>query len=143
MGPIDSTIHDIIQFALAPVFLLTAISAILGVVSNRLIRIVDRSREIDKLVVVEPDAVDAKLRLERLLLRRRGRLTSWAITLCVASIFLVSLAIVVLFTGAYLERMPVLLLAVIFAVAILTLMAGLALFLREVYMATADMRIGS
>ena len=100
----DTTIHELIQFSLAPVFLLTAISAILGVLSNRLIRIVDRSREIDKLVATTPEAVDANLRLERLLLRRRSRLTNWAISLCVTSIFLVSLAIVVLFASAYVER---------------------------------------
>ena len=137
----DTTIHELIQFSLAPVFLLTAISAILGVLSNRLIRIVDRSREIDKLVATTPDAVDANLRLERLLLRRRSRLTNWAISLCVTSIFLVSLAIVVLFASAYVERLPVLWIALIFACALLALMAGLALFLREVYLATANLRI--
>jgi hypothetical protein len=137
------TIHDLIQFSLAPVFLLTAISAILGVLSNRLIRIVDRSREIDKLVATTPEAVDANLRLERLLLRQRSRLTNWAISLCVTSIFLVSLAIVVLFASAYVEQLPVLWIALIFACALFALMVGLAMFLREVYLATANLRIGS
>ena len=39
-----STVAHVIQLAVAPVFLLTGIGAILTVITNRIARIVDRSR---------------------------------------------------------------------------------------------------
>ena len=47
----DQTIYDIshvIQLSVAPVFLLTAIGTILGVLSSRLARIVDRARALNE-----------------------------------------------------------------------------------------------
>jgi hypothetical protein len=43
-----STVAHVIQLAVAPVFLLTGIGAILSVITNRIARIVDRSRAIEQ-----------------------------------------------------------------------------------------------
>ena len=40
-------IAQVIQLAIAPVFLLTAVGTIIGVLSNRLARIVDRTRVLE------------------------------------------------------------------------------------------------
>ena len=46
MSPVDNTpvIAHAIQLAIAPVFLLTGIAGLLGVMANRLARIIDRAR---------------------------------------------------------------------------------------------------
>ena len=42
-----STIAHVIELAIAPVFLITGIGALLAVMSNRLARIIDRARQIE------------------------------------------------------------------------------------------------
>ncbi len=44
-----NAISHVIQLSVAPVFLLTGIGALLGVVTNRLSRIVDRARTVEPL----------------------------------------------------------------------------------------------
>src|SRR5688572_9203537 len=48
-GPYLSTVADTIQSAIAPVFLLAGIGAILNVMVGRLARIVDRARDLELL----------------------------------------------------------------------------------------------
>jgi hypothetical protein len=45
--PQVSTVAHVIQLAVAPVFLLTGVSALLGVLTNRLARIIDRARALE------------------------------------------------------------------------------------------------
>src|SRR5437879_12245053 len=64
----------LIQLAVAPVFLLTAVGTIIGVLSNRLGRAVDRSRTLeDRLRQLQPEGQKAA-RAELNLLSRRVRL---------------------------------------------------------------------
>ena len=44
------TISHSIQLAVAPVFLLTAVAGMLGVVAGRLARIIDRGRKLEDLI---------------------------------------------------------------------------------------------
>ncbi len=62
----------LIQLAVAPVFLLTAVGTIIGVLSNRLGRAVDRSRTLeDRLRQLQPEGQRA-VREELNLLSRRS-----------------------------------------------------------------------
>ena len=53
-----SSIANAIQLSIAPVFLLTGVGAILGVLTNRLARIVDRSRVLDDRLQANPEGMD-------------------------------------------------------------------------------------
>ena len=46
MRPDPPVISHAIQLAIAPVFLLTGISALLGVMATRLARVIDRARQL-------------------------------------------------------------------------------------------------
>src|SRR5437762_13655984 len=73
----------LIQLAVAPVFLLTAVGTIIGVLSNRLGRAVDRSRTLeDRLRQLLPEGQKAA-RAELNLLSRRVRLVYGSIVLSV------------------------------------------------------------
>ncbi len=89
---------------------------------------------------VEYDVADNPLR-DEILLVRRARITHVAISLCVLAALLVSVAIVVLFIGAYFEDLPVLSIALTFGGALTALIAALLCFLREVHLATSTLRI--
>ena len=135
----------VIQLAIAPVFLLTAIAGLLGVLANRLSRAVDRAREIESILdaTVVPHA-DA-LREEHAVCARRSAMILRAIALCVVSALLVCVVIVGLFVTAYYRWSPDLsrVVAAIFGCAVLALMAGLLTFLREVYVATTNLRFSA
>ena len=63
-------------------------------------------------------------------------------SLCTTSAFLACTIIVVLFLEAFLSLNRAGVIALLFITAMLTLIAGLLIFLREVFLATASLRIG-
>lgn len=138
-------IAHVIQLSVAPVFLLTAIAGLLGVLANRLARAVDRARTIED-ILLDPDARDAEgLRAEHAVVARRSAMILRAIALCVIASLLVCSVIIGLFITAWYRWSPDLtrVVAVIFASALLALIAGLLTFLREVYLATATLRFSA
>jgi len=77
-----SSIAHVIQLAVAPVFLIAGIGSMLGVLTNRLGRIVDRARRLEEQLAAAGDnfdlAVNANLRIHA----RRARLVQLAIGCC-------------------------------------------------------------
>jgi hypothetical protein len=130
-----------IQLAIAPVFLLTAIGAMLGTMTNRVARIVDRARDLERQLAARAED-DAACHRELRLLGRRARLINRAITFTVLSALLVCLSIGGLFLDAWWSRNLTTLVAWIFGISLLALILGLTYFLREIYLATATLRIG-
>jgi hypothetical protein len=137
-------ISHVIQLAVAPVFLLTGIGALLGVTTTRLSRIVDRARTIENELNNASVERSKQIHDEIRGLTRRARLINKAITLCVVAALLVCAVIVGLFVTAYYAWSPDLtrVVAAVFALALISLIAGLLCFLREVYVATATLRFG-
>ena len=123
-----STVAHVIQMAVAPVFLLTGIGAILSVLTGRLGRLVDRFRALTE-TVSELPAIQAR---ELKILTVRARWVHWAITLCTASALFVSLVIGALFVGAVANIDPSRIVSILFIVAMTSLIIGLGCFLREI-----------
>ena len=132
-NPVDiPSVAHVIQLAVAPVFLLTGIGAILGVLSTRLARVIDRYR-----VLTEVDGKNGTTRdEERENLLERSRWIHWSISLCTLCALLVCVVIAALFVGSELGRDPSGLIAVLFTSAMLALISGLVCFLREISIAT-------
>ncbi len=137
-----STLAHAIQLALAPVFLLSGIGALLAVLTNRLSRVIDRGRALE---ARHSNAVPGELdelveRLETLSLR--GRLISRAILLVTICALLVCTVVAALFVGAFFGFDASRLVGLTFIVAMLSLIGGLIAFLREIFLATRSLRIG-
>jgi hypothetical protein len=135
-----TTIAHAIQLAVAPVFLLTGVASILSVLTNRLGRIIDRSRVLHgwSLQAIEINqAIQAELKS----LKRRGRLIHWAIGLCTTCLLLICTVVAVLFLGSFIA-LNMAVIASLFVVAMLCLIAALLNFICEIYMATAHVRGG-
>ncbi len=126
------TVAHVIQLAVAPVFLLTGIGAILSVLSTRLGRVIDRYRVLSAMGDMERFAHQGEMRR----LQRRSKWIHWSITLCTVCALLVCLVIAALFVGAELGRDTSWLIAVLFTIAMCALTAGLVAFLREIALAT-------
>lgn len=135
-------ISHVIQLAVAPVFLLTGVGAILNVMANRLSRIVDRARALElKLAGAEGD-LRAEL-VQRLgNLSRRARMMGHAIALCVVTAVLVCGVIITLFLGEFLAFEATLLAALLFIAALLSFLLALISLLREIFMAIHTMKFG-
>lgn len=130
-----------IQLALAPVFLLTGISALLGVMAGRLARIIDRGRQLTEGDVERRRQMTEALEREYSSLERRRHLASSAITACTFSALLVCTVIVALFVEALLAFELKWFIGIVFTAGTLALVVGLAYFLREVHLATKTVRI--
>ena len=107
-----STVAQGIQLAIAPVFLLNAVAAMIGAVAGRLARIIDRARHVEVMIDDMHEASSEKvgqvtklLRLkdELQLLRRRSSLVNWCIALLILCAILIGSTIVLLFFGETLE----------------------------------------
>lgn len=137
-----SGIAHVIQLAIAPVFLLTGIAGLLGVMTNRLARIIDRGRQleekIDRLDRAAMEAAEEQLSV----FVRRARLASWAINFCTAAALLICTDIVTLFVDAYIGTQLRWLVGALFVLTMIALIGGLIAFLREVYLATHTLSIG-
>lgn len=126
------TIAHAIQLALAPVFLLGAIAAMLSVFTSRLGRIIDRSREL------QSEQMPLELLVGELRgLRRRGRLAHWAIALCTGAALCVSLIVAVIFIGFVLSTNMAVTVAILFVSATALFILSLLLLLMEVQVAAA------
>jgi hypothetical protein len=138
---LDAVAH-VIQLSVAPVFLMTGIGAMLSVLANRLGRIIDRARALEPLLADPHLPANEATHNELHELTRRARLINRAITLCVLSALMICAVIVGLFVSAYLAPDLTWAIAALFAAAMISLIAGLLAFLREVYIATAMLRFG-
>lgn len=136
--PITSITHAI-ELAVAPVFLLTGIGALLNVLSSRLGRIIDRARLLEAgMVPAKDQPVERELRI----LSRRARLINRAIALSTGCALLICTLIAAVFLAVLAAFDVYILIALLFVLAMLALIVALFSFLREVYLATANLRIG-
>lgn len=136
-----ATVAEIIQLAVAPVFLLAGIGAFLNVCAGRLARIVERAR------VLEPQLLDSRgAEHDRILqqirvLDRRMALVSQAISLTVLSAVLTCAVVVLLFAGSLMRAEFGTAIALLFIGCMISLGLGFFVFLVETRVASRAVRI--
>jgi len=136
----DGIAHSI-QLALAPSFLLTAIGAILALLTGRLGRVVDRSRWIEQNFTPKDDPRHAHQVQQLRLIDIRMRHANRALILCTISAVLICIVIAGLFTAALFNLALGQAMAISFILAMLLLIIGLGHFLYEVRTAVRATRI--
>lgn len=129
-----------IQLAVAPVFLVSGVGALLAVLTHRLSRIIDRARQLEAMLA-SPMA-DQHVYAELAALTRRAKLINRAIGLATTCALLICSVITLLFLGAFAGFDASTIVGVVFIAAMLALIGGLLSFLREVQIAIRSLRIG-
>lgn len=137
LGDVSHTI----QLAIAPVFLLTGIGTNLMVLTNRLARIIDRSRVLEERWPDANQVEQANYSSELEALYSRMHLINRAITLGTSSALLVCLVIAALFLGDALNLALAKSIAALFVLAMLTLIGSFIYLLREIFIATRTLAI--
>lgn len=136
-----STVAHSIQLAVAPVFLLTGIGSLLAVLTNRLARIIDRSRTVEARLPTTAEAEQHLLRFEMARLAERKSLINVAITLCTICALLICAVIATLFVSTFIGTAIGTAVAVLFIFAMVSLIVGLLFFLGEIYVAVHRERV--
>jgi hypothetical protein len=124
------------------VFLLTGVGTNLTVLTNRLARIIDRTRVLEGRITDTDDVARTQMTAELRTLYGRSHLIHRAITLSTSSALLVCIMISTLFIGAALDINLGKLIAGLFVLAMLALIGGFIFFLREIFMATSSLSKG-
>jgi len=137
------SISQVIQLAVAPVFLLTGIAGLLSVLSGRLGRITDRARFLERRMPnYRKKDSNTILSIELAMMWRRARLINWAIAFSTAAALLVCVVIVTLFVVDFIHLNLSTTIGILFILAMLALIVGLLCFMKEISMATSSMRTG-
>ncbi len=135
-------IAHLIQVALTPIFMISAIGVTLNVLTSRMARIVDRARAMeDQLARSDPNERRDLPGMLQALSRRSGYINA-AITLITISALAIALVVVMLFVNAFVRWELSAFIAILFIVSMLSLAAALLAFLIEVRIATATVQIG-
>jgi hypothetical protein len=130
-------INHIIQLAVAPVFLLTGVGTNLTVLTNRLARIIDRTRVLEERLRLDKENPDILGELRTLF--NRAHFINYAITLSTTCALLICLVVALLFIGGALDLSFGKLIATFFVLAMLALIGSLSCLLREIFIATRNM----
>jgi hypothetical protein len=128
-------IGKIIQLSIAPVFLLSGVGTHLVVLTNRLARVVDRSRFLES-KASEANTEISPHQLELGKLYKRSHLINRAIALATLCALLVCLVIATLFLEGATNVDLTKLIALMFVLGVLSLTGSLIYFLREIFVAT-------
>jgi hypothetical protein len=132
-----------IQLALAPVFLFSGIGVLLGVLTNRLARIVDRARKVEdnirQAATTDLDAAREQLDVAS----RRARFMNTSITLSTIAALLIALVVALIFASTFVPMNLAAYIAVLFVLAMIALVCALLSFLVEVRIAIAALKIGA
>lgn len=143
MEPSITTLANVIQIAVAPVFLLAGIAGFLNVMSGRLGRIVDRARVTEKRVaVIKDEQLLSASRYELKTLWRRVKIINWSIGMCTASALMVCTVVVSLFVADFWSLHFEEVVVSLFVLALLLLISALLLFLKEIHLATRTLQMG-
>lgn len=137
-APDLATVTHGIQLAVAPVFLLTAVSGMIAAVAGRLARIIDRARFLENRL--ETGTLEAsravKIYAELRRLRSRGWLVNGCLALLTFCAILIGSTIVLLFLGQTSE-MPIFKIATVcFLSGVICFLLALVCFLTETLLST-------
>lgn len=136
-------IGDIVRQAVAPVFLLSGIGAFLNVCAARLSRIVDRSRQVEPLLLGSIRPEHDRWLGEMRVLDQRMALVSWAITLAVLSAVLICLVVSLLFAASLTRVHFGTAIALLFIGSMVAIGAAFSVFLVETRVGSRAVRIRS
>lgn len=132
-----SDIGHVIQLAIAPVFLLTGVCTNLMVLTNRLARIIDRTRVLEDRLEVDTSSTYI---VELEVLYQRSHLINYSITLSTSCGLLICLVIAMLFLGDTTNLPLDKYIAASFVLGMVALIGSFVYLLREIFIASKHMR---
>jgi len=131
----------ILQVAIGPVILVSGGALLLLSMTNRLGRIIDRSRELTRTLRIDGEADREQTVAQLGILTRRARIVRDAIFLAAHSVLLAAVLVIAIFLAALLRLETALPIIVLFIACMLCLILSLLLFIRDVNLSLRALRL--
>ena len=139
--PVASNFMPVIQLAITPVILISGVGALMLTLTNRMGRIVDRTRGLADKVRTAGGEDRAHFETQLGILWRRAKLIRIAVTLAGLSMLLSCLLVMAIFADVSMARDFGTPLVVVFLGSVICLAAALIAFLRDVWMSLWALRL--
>lgn len=129
---VENQVLSVIQIAITPVILISGIGALMLTLTNRLGRIVDRTRALAGQMRGAKADERAHLESQLAIMWRRAQLQRWAVTLAATSMLISCVLVLVIFVDALLGRKFGVELVIVFVASVVCVIAALGAFLRDI-----------
>lgn len=139
-APHDSFI-SILQLSISPVILISGLGGLMITLTNRMARIVDRTRNLSAQMRGASKEDREHFQSQMSVMWRRANLMRWSVTCAGASMLVGCLLVGVVFIGALAGNSLAPALIALFALSILFLIASLVLFLRDLFVSLVALGI--
>jgi hypothetical protein len=142
MGPITvAELIPVLQVAVGPVILVSGVGLLLLTMTNRLARVIDRSRLLYRELRDEPSLDRPSVLAQLKTLTERARMIQGAITLASVSMLLAAVLVIVLFLTAVFGWEDPWLIGTLFIGCMLALIGSLVMFIRDLYRALDALQV--
>jgi len=137
-----SSVVQLIQLSLAPVFLIVGVGQMINAVTGRLARVIDRARWYDDKKrqegsdTYEPHEID-----ELRSLRKRMKFANWSITFLTLAVSLICIDVILLFINGLISTDLEPAILGLFVFSLISITFGIISFFMEVSIATATLKI--
>lgn len=131
----------VIQLAITPVILLSGVGALMLTLTNRMGRVVDRTRSLARDLREASNDERAHIEGQIAILWRRAKLVRVAVTFAGLSMLLSCVLVAAIFIDVSVNRDFGLQLVVIFLASVMCLIAALVAFLRDIFMSLWALRL--
>jgi hypothetical protein len=122
----------VLQQAVGPVVVISGVGLLLLTMTNRLGRIVDRSRLLAHQARTADGEAEEAAHIQLRILGRRAQFVRWAILLAGICVLFIALVIITLFITALLGAEVAWLVAAFFIISMLCLVSSLVFFVRDI-----------
>jgi len=127
-----SALVTVLQTAVGPVVVISGVGLLLLTMTNRLGRIVDRSRELAHQARTTTGETQEAARVQLDILQDRAGMVRWAILLAGICVLFIALVVITLFLTALFGVEIAWLVAAFFIISMLCLVASLVMFVRDI-----------
>jgi hypothetical protein len=140
-SPTSGSLVPIIQISTTPVILISGMGLLLLTMTNRMGRIIDRTRLYATQLKQANPAERQQVEIQLALTWQRAKIVRFALTATTASMLMSAGLVIVIFAGALLHRDFGELMLVLFAGAMLLLVAALMAFLRDIFQSLSALHL--
>ncbi len=140
-APSPNSLLPVIQISTTPVILISGMGLLLLTMTNRMGRIIDRTRLYAAQLksAKEPERAAVERQLE--ITWRRAKIVRFALTAATASMLMSAGLVIAIFVGAMMHREFSEAMLAFFGMAIVLLVAALAAFLRDIFVSLAALHL--
>lgn len=129
----SDSILPIIQLSITPVILISGLGALCISLTNRMGRIVDRTRSLAGLIRQATGDDKAHIEQQLLIMFKRAKIMRFSMTMITSSMFVSGLLVMIIFVSALTRVELGTVILGFFGISVACLLAGLAAFLRDLF----------